>query len=317
MLRKLAKNIYYSGLSALHADRIRIRSLQSQNKLVILNLHRVSPVENGFWPPLHPEVFEGLLRFLKENFVVCRFDQLGSIGREKPLAVLSFDDGYYDFIEFALPLLKKFEMPANMNIIPQCAESGKPIWNVQLYDFLHAAPVNLINEIDLPGFDVKLDSADPRSKLEFGLRISAFLKKRPRSERQELWQSLENILAELDFESTRMMNVDDVKQIASEIEIGAHSFSHESMGFEETTFFEDDFTKCAEFFAESLEIPLSIYAFPNGSYRTEQIGFLRGRGIEHILLVDEKFADSEGDVFPRLTIYGTSKTEVTMRAVGL
>src|SRR5687768_10816540 len=248
MFRKLAKNIYYSGLSALHAERIRIRILQNQNKLVVLNLHRVSPVENGYWPPLHPDVFEGLLRFLKENFVVCRFDEVASAGREKPLAVLSFDDGYYDFIEYALPLLSKFGMPANMNIIPQCAQSGKPIWNVQLYDFLQAAPVNLINEIDLPGFDVKLEGADPGSKLAFGLKISSFLKKRPRAEREELWRLLENVLAKLDFECTRMMNVEEVKQIASETEIGAHSFSHESMGFEDAAFFENDFMRCADFF---------------------------------------------------------------------
>ena len=317
MFRKLAKNIYYLGLSALHAESIRIRLLQNQNKIVVLNLHRVSPIDNGFWPPLHPNVFEGLLRFLKENFIVSRFDQLGEFRHEKPIAVLSFDDGYYDFIEYALPLLNKFGMPANMNIIPKCADSGKPIWNVQLYDFLQAAPTNLINEIDLPGFDVKLESEDQGTKLAFGLRISSFLKKRPRAEREELWRSLERVLAKLDFECTRMMNLEDVERIASEIEIGVHSFSHESMRFESSAFFEEDFTKCSNFFAEKLNIPLSIYAFPNGSYRLEQIEFLRSRGVEQILLVEERFADSDSDVFPRLTLYGTSPSEITMRAVGL
>ena len=62
---------------------------------------------------------------------------------------------------------------------------------------------------------------------------------------------------------------------------------------------------------------MKIYAFPNGSYRPEQIDLLSHKGIEHILLVDEKFAEPHINIFPRMTIYGDSGAEVRMRSVGL
>ncbi len=317
MFRDLAKRLYYSSLHSLSADKLRIRQLRRQNRLVVLNLHRVSPNENAFWPPLHPRVFEELLIFLKERFDICRFDQLSSFDGAKPPAVISFDDGYYDFIEYALPLLDKHGLSANMNIIPQCAISGIPTWNVRLYDLLQQAPPTLIGEMRLPGFDGKFDPRSEYSRLQFGLALSRFLKNRPRSEREGHWRSVKRVMEKVSFDTTRMMTTREIKQIAGTVEIGAHSFSHESMGFEESAFFEDDLAGCRDYFSEQLDLPLTIYAFPNGSYRLEQVDFLRHAGIKHILLVDEKFAERSADVFPRITIYGDSGSEVRMRSVGL
>ncbi|MGI8468707.1 MAG: polysaccharide deacetylase family protein [Pyrinomonadaceae bacterium] len=317
MNKEFLKKIYYSGLSALQADKYKLQSLKRQNKIAVLNLHRVSAIENPFWSPLKPEIFEELLRFLQKNFEVCLFNQLQSAENQtKPLAVLSFDDGYYNFIEYALPLLEKYKMRANMNIIPQCAESGKPIWNVRLYDFLNSAPRGVINEIRLPDFDGNLTDDSRQAKLNYGLRISSYLKKRPRREREEIWQLIEPFLAKADFEQTRMMTTNEIREIAGETEIGVHSFSHESMGFEENDFFIRDFAGCRNYFAEKLNLPLTIYAFPNGSYRAEQVDFLRRNDIKHILLVDEKFADSQTDVLPRLTVYGNTQAEIKMKSLG-
>lgn len=317
MNKNFLKKLYYGGLSALQADKFRQRILKRQNKIAVLNLHRVSTVENPFWSPLHPQIFEELLRFLQKNFEVCSFEDLNAAENpSKPLAILSFDDGYYDFVEYALPLLKKYKMRANMNVIPQCAESGKPIWNVRLYDFLNYASRNLINEIKLPEFDASLPDNSREAKLKYGLRISSYLKKRPRKQRAEIWQSIEPFLAKADFQETRMMTAVEILQIASETEIGVHSFSHESMGFEDSDYFAQDFAKCSGYFAEKLNLPLTTYAFPNGSYRAKQVDFLRQKGIKHILLVDEKFADMRTDVFPRLTVYGDTRTEIKMKSLG-
>jgi peptidoglycan/xylan/chitin deacetylase (PgdA/CDA1 family) len=316
MNKHFFKKLYYGVLSATGADKRRIGKLQSEQKIAVLNLHRVSPFENPFWSPLAPRIFEELLKFLHKNFRVCLFGELGSIEKnDKPVAVLSFDDGYYDFLEYAVPILEKYKMRANMNVIPQCAESGKPIWNVQLYDFLNSAPRALINEMKLPDFDGVLTNESREAKLKYGLQISGYLKKRPRREREKIWQIVEPFLNKADFKPTRMMTADEIRQISAQTEIGVHSFSHESMGFEENEFFAGDFARCREYFAEKLNLPLTIYAFPNGSYRSEQIDFLRKNDVKQILLVDEKFADLQTAVFTRLTVYGETPEEVKMKAL--
>lgn len=316
MNKNLLKKLYYAGLSVLQADKFRTRRLKQQNKIVVLNLHRISPEEDPFWSPLKPKIFEELLRFLSDNFEVCLFNQLKSVNSAKPLAVLSFDDGYYDFIEYALPLLEKYKMRANMNVIPQCVESGKPIWNVRLYNFLNSAPRSLVDNLKLPDFNRRLTGDDAESKSRYGLQISSYMKNRPRKERDELLQIIEPLLAELEFKETRMMSVREVRQISTQTEIGVHSFSHESMGYETDEFFAEDFADCKNYFENKLKLPLEIYAFPNGSHSQRQIEILRTQRIKHILLVDEKFADFPADVYPRLTVYGKTKQEVKLKSLG-
>jgi peptidoglycan/xylan/chitin deacetylase (PgdA/CDA1 family) len=316
MLKSVGKLVYYNVLSAAGFERRRLRSLTEGNKIAVLNLHRITEVDNPYWPPLRPEIFESLLVFLKSEFDVRRLEHTASKGNGKPIAVLSFDDGYYDFIEYALPLLEKYGLPANMNIIPECAQSGEPIWNVKLYDFLNEAPQHLIEMLPVPGLE-GLSPDNPRSKLEIGLKVSRHLKTRPAAERYGFWQEIEEVMQRSQFTKTRMMTTDDIRSIADRVEIGVHSYSHESMGYEAQDFFENDFEKCRTFFENVLKLPLSIYAFPNGSYRQEQVEHLRRQEIKHILLVEDRFATLGADVMERLTIYGDTAAEVRMRALGL
>lgn len=315
-MREKLKAGYYQLLKFLRRDVQLLQNIRRENLLVVLNLHQVSPHQNPFWSPLHPDIFDDLLVCLKQNFEVVLFRELNEIKTEKPLAVLSFDDGYYNFFEFAVPLLRKHSLRANMNIIPQCVESGEPMWNIKLYDFLNSAPRSLIDEINLPGFEFRLKGEDFRNKVQYGLQISRFLKNRPRTEREQLWSKIENLIHDYDYPQTRMMNAAEVREIAGLHEIGVHSFSHESMEFEENSFFENDLRKCFDYFQDKLKLPLEIYAFPNGSYRPEQIDTLRRNGIKYHLLVGERYARKDSDIFPRFTIYGTSNLETKFQALG-
>ncbi len=317
MLKSKLKNFYYSAASLFGLDKRRLQKLRADNKIAVLNLHRISPEKNPFWSPLHPQIFEELLKFLNKNFEVCLFREIREKqDSEKPLAIISFDDGYRDFVEYAVPLLERYDVKANMNIIPACAESGEAMWNIKLYDFLNSAPVELINEIKLPGFDGKIETDTEEDKLKYGLRISRFLKLRPRSEREKILELLEPFYEKIEFRKTEMMNAQEIKKIAATHEVGVHSYTHESMAFEKSEFFENDFFRCKNYFAEKLSLPLEIYAFPNGSYRNEQIDFLQKENINHILLVDEKFADASSNIFPRITTYGKNGLEVRMKALG-
>jgi len=264
---------------------------------------------------MKPEVFDEFCSWLARTFDVRPLSGLGGQRSDRPVAVISFDDGYHDFIEYALPILSKHSLPCNLNVIPQCAETGLPIWNVRLYDLLNAAPVETINQIDLPGFEARLGDKSPGAKIKFGLAISRFLKNRPRVERQKLWQNIESLMKDR-IATTKMLSTDEIKDLPDSVEIGAHSFSHESMGFETNDFFEKDLKECKVYFDEKLKKPLNIYAFPNGSYRESQIDLLRKGGVNKILLVGEAFADPARDVLERRTMYGDSLNEVKMHALG-
>ena len=316
-MKEHLKSGYYFLQKALRRDAALLAKICREQLVTVLNLHQVSPHENPFWSPLKPEIFDDLLGFLKKNFEVVTFGEIASAKSGKPVAVLSFDDGYANFHEFAAPLLKKHGLRANMNIIPSCVETGEPMWNIRLYDFLNAAPKTRIDEIELPGFEHRLAGENSAAKVRYGLAISRFLKNRPRREREELWRGVEDLINNSGAPETKMMNRDEIREIAATHEIGVHSFSHESMEFEPEEFFESDFEKCRDYFENTLGLPLEIYAFPNGSHRAGQIEALRAYGIKHILLVGEDYARRGADVFPRFTIYGASRIETRFQALGI
>ena len=283
-------------------------------KLVILNLHKISPEENPFYPSLSPKLFEELLKFITKEFNVITFAEIEEYRNStKPNLILSFDDGFYDFTEYAVPLMEKYGVSANQNIIPSCVETGLPVWDVMLGDFLNVAPIKLVNEMQLDGFSMKLTTSN---QVQYGLALTQFLKMRSMTERKRLWREIEEAMQKVEVPFTRMLTAEEIKSLSKDYEIGAHSYSHESMGIESDDFFKEDFQKCKRFFDVKLWLPLDIYAFPSGSYKNHQFNYLRDSGVRHILLVDEEYATYGRDVYPRFTFYGDSVSEVKMRALG-
>ena len=316
--RARLKPLYFALLTAAGTQGRLLRRIRRQDALTVLNLHRVSPHPNPFWPPLHPDLFEDLLVFLKRRFHVIGFSDAASPTRGRPRVILSFDDGYADFVEHAMPLLRTHGLTANQNIIPACVESGQPPWTVQLSDFLSAAPRSLVNDMRLDGFTHRLQGETPDHKLRYGLALSRVLKTRPRHAREPFWETLKTAMAKADgaARSTRMMTLEQVREAAREHAIGVHAFAHDSMEFETNDFFLEDLARCRAFFERQMQMPMTIYAFPNGSHRPEQIALLQDRGVRHILLVEERFARPGDGVYPRLTMHGESRLETRFKALG-
>jgi peptidoglycan/xylan/chitin deacetylase (PgdA/CDA1 family) len=314
MLRKQIKAAAFYAMNALLQKKY-LNDILEKQRLTILNLHRVSPQSNPFYPPLRPELFEALLAFLTRHFNVITFREIDAYKKsKKPNVILSFDDGFKDYIEYAVPIMKKYNVQSNQNIIPQCLETGEAVWDVKLLDFLNASPPSLVNEINLPGFAMKVDE---RNKMAYGMALINYFKHKTKTERETLFERLERTISKNpDIRYTPMMSRKELLQVSGVHEIGVHSYSHETMAMESEAFFSEDFFKCRTYFDEILKLPLDIYAFPSGRYQEYQLDFLERHGIEHILLVDESYANYMTNRHQRFTYYADSAPEVQLRALG-
>lgn len=281
--------------------------VRSAGATTILNLHRVGPQDGSGYPPLAPELFDDLLGFVTREFCVVTFDELCE-PRSKPKLVLSFDDGYRDFIEYAVPAMKRRGVRANQNIIPKCVETDLPPLNVLAQDFIGKAPRELVAGLDVPGYSAPRDRS-------FSGRLSHFLKMRSQAQQDRLAEILvPQFFAWDGFKPTPMMSADEVRSLTDH-EIGAHSFAHASMEFETDEYLRDDVKRCAGWFGEELSLPMRIYAFPNGSCRQGQAEQVLKQGIDHVLLVGDAF-DRDPHVHRRFTFHATSRPEVRFRAAG-
>ena len=311
------KGVFFTLMRLAGRERSLYRRIRRVRPLIILNPHQVRPEPNPFWSPLHPRLFEELLSFVSKHFFVTTFGGFHTNDADRPSLIISFDDGYYDYVEHALPLLHEFRLPSNQNVIGESVVTGRPPAIVRVCDFLNQAPRSLVDELDMPGFRDRLRGDGEREKTLYGVSLCNFLKARSRAESGPSWEIMERHMARLDgFVPSRMMSVDEVRQAACEHEIGAHSYSHESMEFETDDFFAEDFERCATVFRDRLDLPLDTYAFPNGSYRPSQVDWLHTHGVAHVLLVGDGYALADERTYKRFNYYATSRGEARFRALG-
>lgn len=313
-LRSAAKSsaLFAATLAGVHKWLMR----RAAGKLGVLCLHEVSTAHNPYNAPLHPKHFEELLRFLNAHAYVRGLLDEPVKRRDRPEIVLSFDDGPKSFVDVTMPLLRKYRVRANQNVIPAYVESGRPSWEIELGDRMIAAPASLVAKISLPQVALGGDIRTDHQKARFANQLAIFLKRRTPEERAPLLEEVNRVLADVAYTPTRMMTRDDVIACAREHDIGAHSWSHEAMEWQSEAFFDDDTSKCMEYFDEKLGFPMSIYAFPSGSYKAWHVERLRARGVRHILLVDQQWIDGRVDAYPRLPIAATSRAETMLQAVG-
>lgn len=318
---RLLRRAYYALLAASRHDERQLRRHGRADRALVLNIHSVDPSPKPFWPALDPQLFADLLEWLRGRCTVTLPSTLGEVActdARRPLVVLSFDDGYRDFVEHAMPILNGFGLKANQNVIGQSVETGRPPQIIQFSDFLNAAPQSMLRELRVPGFNARLVSDDSLEKERFGASIMNHLKQIPPASRAPVWDALQRPMSEVEIERpTRMMSSEDVAAAAAAgHEIGAHSYSHESMEFVDDDGFVEDF-KCCRGVLAAVNCDPTVYAFPNGSYRPRQLPLLRDLGVQHVLLVGERPSRPDTSVHTRLTLRGHSLPELRARAAGL
>jgi peptidoglycan/xylan/chitin deacetylase (PgdA/CDA1 family) len=115
----------------------------------ILMFHQVRPwVERDFAPnrllEITPEFLDAVLaRLTMLGFAIVSLDaMLNGMGerRERPFAVLTFDDGYKDTRDFALPILEKHRAPFAMYVTSGFAERSARLWWVELEEAIRRLP---------------------------------------------------------------------------------------------------------------------------------------------------------------------------------
>jgi peptidoglycan/xylan/chitin deacetylase (PgdA/CDA1 family) len=308
ILREIGKRCVFMALGSDFAIKRRLSAIRKSGKVTILNLHRVSEDDGSGYRPLKPFLFNELLNFLRLHFKFTTFSQLDEPS-SKPKLILSFDDGYKDFFEVAFPLLERHRVRVNHNISPGCTEKQLPPLNVMAQDFVGKAPRELVLKLGIPGFS---NVAGDR----LGLRLSSFLKNKPYAEQEQLAEILiPQFFAWDGFTPTPMMSREEVRQVGQVHELGGHSYSHASMAHESNEYLREDLSRCNRYFEEILGQPMQIYAFPNGSYREEQIEIVRDSGVQHILVVGDAFADGTSP-HKRFGFHAKTLSEARFKALG-
>ena len=126
------------SLGATGGLRLLERLARARRSLVVLTYHRIAPRGDGvdpYYDPVisaTPEGFRDHMRLVRDRFQVVRLDDLAGPATipdaRKPSAMVTFDDGYRDNHDAALPILQELGIPATFFIPTDFLERPRLPW---------------------------------------------------------------------------------------------------------------------------------------------------------------------------------------------
>lgn len=276
MKDNIFKVLYYLGLPQI------LRS-SKKNSVTVLNLHRISEDRDLFYNPIKPETFFKIVEYCCKHYTIISFEQINQRS-VKPKLILSFDDGYYDFIECALPYLIKKGLPSNHNVVNDCINNNTPIWTQRLNDlFSKLKALSITNDPIIATY-----SKFNGNWIQYYMPFFHYLLTIERLQRNEILNSL---LTEYKINSSaRMMNWDDLKYCADHgVEIGSHSYNHDSLAtIKHNAGYEEEIAHSITEINEKINKLVQVFAFPNGQYNNQVVEYLNKLNVKYILIVDDK-----------------------------
>ena len=120
-----------------------IHALRNRKTLTVTMFHRVIAETDERFPGAHPEYtltpeeFEFCLTFFELHYNVVSLDDVfDALNSGKPLGralLITFDDGWRDNRDYALPLLARAGLPATLFVATEFVGSRRAFWQEELY----------------------------------------------------------------------------------------------------------------------------------------------------------------------------------------
>ena len=265
------RTVIGAGFAALGATGLH-RALAAPGRGVILTLHRVrpfAPALPGYAPnrllEITPEFLDAALGAIARRFawaplaeVPQRLAQDGP-----PFAVLTFDDGYRDFRDFALPLLERHQAPATLFSSPGLIEGTARLWWLELEETIRRLDAV---ELALPEGGLRLPARNAAEKSAAFERVYWTLRARPEAALLDAVAQLAQRagvgrVGEADF-----LDWDETAELARHplIEIGAHSLTHRRLAQWPEAAAREDLMGCKAAMEARLGRPMTSFCYPVG-----------------------------------------------------
>jgi peptidoglycan/xylan/chitin deacetylase (PgdA/CDA1 family) len=216
----------------------RLLAGMASDRLLVLAYHRIGELPGPNYPFQHeimsatPEQFDRQLGFLKKHFHVTNFHELAEIeqaGRTIPKnsIVITFDDGYADNYEVALPLLQKHGATAVVYLSTGFIDAQAPFWFEMLsYHVMRMKPGFLT--LNRENFRLELTETN---RMEIRRELGQALRVVSDSTRCLMLEELRDqsgvTPSAQELEMVRPLTWDEVGSLdRAGIEIGSHTVSH-------------------------------------------------------------------------------------------
>lgn len=289
-------------------------------RLAILIFHRVVPSRDPLRPG-EPTVaeFDWQMALVRKHFNPLPLDEAAHRLRERslpPRAVcVTFDDGYSDNEALALPVLKKYAIPATVFVSTGFLNGGR-MFNDTVIESIRQCSDDSLNLAD-----IGLEHYSVRSVSERIAAIEAILtaiKHRDPAERTRLVAAIEaratHLPDDLMMTDTQVRNLE-----AGGVSVGAHTVNHPILQSVSDSVASDEIRQSKTKLEALLQRPVDSFAYPNGrpgaDYSLQHRDIVRDLGFSVAVSTHWGVGTPESDVFqlPRFTPWDRTPARFLLR----
>ena len=276
-MKQLRGNIIRAGLKALYLTGAhRMFQPMFSGLGSIFMLHHVRPSrEAAFQPNSHlevtPEFLRAVLAYLRsQNIDIVTMDEMHRRLSERDFsrrfASFTFDDGYRDNRDFALPVMREFDAPFTVYVTSDFAQGTGNLWWVALETVIaRAASV----EATIDGVTTPIDCSTASAKSAAFHRLHDWLRALPG--RDDLAREIRNLCAQHGVDQDKIctdlcMSWDELKPFADEplVGIGAHTVTHCNVAQQSDEMATQEMALSRARIEEALQRPALHFAYPYG-----------------------------------------------------
>lgn len=236
-----------------------------RNRVLVLMYHGVAPDNEihvqGDWLQVRASEFRAQMTYLARHYEVCHFSRvLTKLPSKRPLAIVTFDDGYANNCGTALPILEALGLPATVFVTTAMVDSQRMFWWDRLRLALISKRAPTSEEVD------QIKSLHPGA---IDARVNAIL------------DSAGCAHIPPPTESYRTLNSAEIARLLRSglIEIGSHTHFHEIL----LQLKDDEVKETLEASTRCLRqwgVTPRWFAAPNGDFREDQVPIIQGAGFE-------------------------------------
>ena len=286
MIRALAyKTLAWEPLLR-HRRRTRLRNMS-----VVLMYHEIADDHDEIeaWTVVKKSAFLRQVEYLRENFdVVSLGDAISTMAEDRdldrPLAVITFDDGDAGNRRVLLPLVEALKIPVTIFVATRAVQDQVSYWFDRLINALQSDdPIHL----DLSGLSLGHHAFNETRGARNWVRIEALLaalKRVPPAEREALTDGIIARVVPRRWRGSliRPLRIDEVRELAScpWVTIGAHSHCHNIL----TQLAPEEMRNSIAISKQLLESwagrAVDYFAYPNGDANTEVMSVVKSCGFK-------------------------------------
>ncbi len=245
------------------------------NKVLTLFYHRINVLENDFHKLcVSPDNFRRQIQYLKDNYQILRFEDDWTMS-DSDAVTITFDDGYLDNLEYALPILEEFEVPATIFISTGTMNQLKELWWDELeYLLFWGNNIPSCFQLTDTEFNYKWNTNTRYYRKNCYISLHYLMKYFINLDRRENWleqlwewRGLKRNIRKENLTVSR----EECRKLAESkvITVGAHTVSHPSLAALTREEQEMEIKTSIEVLSNVLKKRITLFSYPFGGYGTD------------------------------------------------